>query len=101
MFRPAISVVLTSAMVLGPLTGAPSEKKFSLTIENIMRSPNLVGTEPSQIRWSGDSSRIYFQWKRASDPASSPLDTYLVNRDGSGLRKLSDDEVHLAPILFT
>jgi dipeptidyl aminopeptidase/acylaminoacyl peptidase len=72
-------------------------KKFDLTIENIMRGPNLVGTEPAQVRWSGDSSRIYFQWKRASDAASAPPDTYVVNCDGSGLRKLSDEEKRWAP----
>ena len=54
-----------------------------------------MGTAPAQVRWSGDSSKIYFQWKKAADPAASPLDTYVVNRDGTGLRKLSDDEVRL------
>ncbi len=49
------------------------------------------------IRWSGDSSKIYFQWKQASDPIAAPFDTYVVNSDGSGLRKLSEDEAMLAP----
>ncbi len=62
-----------------------------------MRGPNLVGTEPAQVRWSGDSTRIYFQWKKASDSENAPLDTYVVNRDGSDLRKLSDEEARLAP----
>jgi dipeptidyl aminopeptidase/acylaminoacyl peptidase len=62
-----------------------------------MRGPNLVGTEPAQVRWSGDGSKIYFQWKRAADPIIAPLDTYVVNRDGTGLRKLSDEEARLAP----
>lgn len=44
--------------------------KFSLTIDNIMRGPGLVGYEPSQARWSGDSGRIYFQWKQASTTGS-------------------------------
>jgi dipeptidyl aminopeptidase/acylaminoacyl peptidase len=70
---------------------------FTLTIDNIMRGPALVGYEPSQARWSADSERIYFQWKQASDKEDAPFDTYIVNRDGSGLRKLSDDETKLAP----
>ncbi len=41
--------------------------KFALTIDNIMRGPGLVGYEPSQVRWSGDSQRIYFQWKQSTD----------------------------------
>ena len=70
---------------------------FALTIDNIMRGSALVGFEPSQVRWSADSERIYFQWKQATDKEDAPLDTYVVNRDGSGLRKLSGEEARLAP----
>jgi dipeptidyl aminopeptidase/acylaminoacyl peptidase len=71
--------------------------KFALTIDNIMRGPGLYGYEPSDVRWSGDGERIYFQWKQASDPRIKPADTYVVGRDGSELRKLSDSEAKLAP----
>ena len=71
--------------------------KFALTIDNIMRGPQLYGYEPAQVRWSGDGERIYFQWKQASDPRLKPPDTYIVGRDGAGLRKLSDPEAKLAP----
>jgi Tol biopolymer transport system component len=71
--------------------------KFALTIDNIMRGPELYGYEPSSVRWSGDGERIYFQWKLASDARRKPLDTYVVGRDGSGLRKLTDDEARHAP----
>ncbi|HEX5227730.1 MAG TPA: prolyl oligopeptidase family serine peptidase [Bryobacteraceae bacterium] len=78
------------------LRAAPATK-FALTIDNIMRGPGLYGYPPSQVRWSGDGSRLYFQWKRAGDPILRPEDTYVVSREGSGLRKLSDDEAHQAP----
>src|SRR5579871_5856545 len=71
--------------------------KFALTIDNIMRGPGLYGYEPSAVRWSGGTERIYFQWKQASDPIRQDPDTYVVNRDASGLRKLSDEEAKLAP----
>src|ERR1700722_11600235 len=71
--------------------------KFALTIDNIMRGPGLYGYEPSQVRWSGDGERIYFQWKQASDTPIQPADTYVVGRDGSGLRKLPEAEANLAP----
>jgi len=71
--------------------------KFALTIDNIMRGPQLFGYEPSEVRWSGDGERIYFQWKQASDARIKPADTYVVGRDGSGLRKLPDSEAKLAP----
>src|SRR5947207_13667413 len=71
--------------------------KFALTIDNIMRGPGLVGYEPTEIRWSGDGERLYFQWKQASDPVETEFDTYVVNRDGSGPRKLNEQEEKLAP----
>lgn len=71
--------------------------RFNLTIDNIMRGPALVGFEPAQVRWSFDSQLVYFQWKQASDKLEAPMDTYVANRDGSGLRKLTDDEVKALP----
>ena len=76
---------------------AQPARKFELSIDNIMRGPGLIGYEPIEMRWSGDSQRVYFRWKQASDAIRMPRDLYVVNRDGSGLRKLSDDEVKLAP----
>src|SRR5438552_3508276 len=74
--------------------------KFALTVDNITRGPGLYGYEPSQVRWSGDGERIYFQWKQASDPQDKDPDTYVVNRDGGGLRKLTEAEARLAPPAF-
>ncbi len=71
--------------------------KFALTVDNIMRGPGLFGWEPSQVRWSGDGEKLYFQWKQASDPLLQDPDTYVANRDGSGLRKLSEAEAKTAP----
>lgn len=71
--------------------------KFELTIDNIMRGPELYGYAPRGVRWSGDGEHLYFQWKQASDPLLGPYHTYVVARDGSGLRQLSDAEARLAP----
>src|SRR5579863_377854 len=79
------------------LLPASPASKFALTIDNIMRGPALYGYEPGQVRWSGDGQRIYFQWKQAGDPRIQPADTYVVGRDGSGLRKLPDADAKLAP----
>ena len=62
-----------------------------------MRGPALVGYEPSEIRWSPDGSRVIFQWKQYTDNPIGQMDTYTINRDGSGLRKLSDEEVRQLP----
>ena len=74
--------------------------KFALTIDNIMRGPGLVGYEPAGARWSGDSKQVFFQWKQSTQKEDAPMDTYVVARDGSGLRKLSDEEAKLAPPAF-
>ena len=74
--------------------------KFALTIDNIMRGPALYGWEPGQVRWSGDDERIYFQWKQPTDALLADPDTYVVGRDGSGLRKLSEAEAKSAPPAF-
>jgi dipeptidyl aminopeptidase/acylaminoacyl peptidase len=77
----------------------PAPKKFELTIDSIMRGPDLVGHEPTRVYWSQDSQRIYFRWKRAGEPRLKEPDLYVVQRDGGGLRKLSEDEAKQAPPL--
>src|SRR5437867_2748712 len=67
---------------------------FSLTVDSIMRGPKLVGYPPTGLGWSGDSSRLYFEWRRPGDDEAS---TWVVGRDGGGLRHLSDAERLNAP----
>src|SRR5215472_5836853 len=90
-------ILAISQLPAQPPTQQAAPGKFQLTIDNIMRGSGLYGYEPADVRWSGDSQRIYFRWKQASDPVEKPLDTYVVNRDGSELRKLSEDDAKLAP----
>src|SRR3954447_16337691 len=79
---------------------ARTANNFVLTIDSIMRGPELIGYEPSQPRWSHDSQTIYFQWKKYSDKIIAPLDTYAIGRDGANLRKLTDEEIrNLPPIV--
>src|SRR3982751_3518345 len=68
-----------------------------LTIDTIMRGPNFAGYEPRDLRWSRDGQRLYFGWKQSTDPLEKDYDTYVVNRDGKGLRKLSEEEAKDVP----
>lgn len=68
-----------------------------LTLEGIMRGPTYYGTAPADVHWSLDGTRVYFRWKQPSDPWSAEPDTYVVDRSGQGLRKLSEAEAFLAP----
>ena len=62
---------------------------FPLTVDSIMRGPELVGNPPNNLRWSGDSKELYFEWRM---PKEDQAATWVVARDGSGLKRLSDAE---------
>ena len=72
-----------------PVATAPATATM-LTVDSIMRGPKLVGASPSAIGFSRDSSKIYFTWQKAGDERSA---RYVVNRDGTGLRQMTMDEV--------
>jgi len=62
-----------------------------------MRGPRLVGYPPAGVYWSHDSQRVYFRWKQADEPRLKEMSLYVVNRDGTGLRRLSEEEAKQAP----
>ncbi len=76
---------------------AATPQPFALTVDSIMRGPRLVGYQPSGVYWSQDNQRVYFRWKQADEPRLKEMSLYVVNHDGTGLRRLSDDEARLAP----
>jgi dipeptidyl aminopeptidase/acylaminoacyl peptidase len=101
----ALSLIAATASLAGaPAAGAAKNAKaaktvkaaggFELTVDSIMRGPKLVGYPPSGLRWAGDSSRLYFEWRQAGDDEAS---TWVVARDGGQPRKLTDEERRTAP----
>ncbi len=68
--------------------------RFELTVDSIMRGSDLVGYPPTGLRWSADSQRLFFEWRK---PGEKEASTYVVGRDGGQPRKLPDDEVKAAP----
>ena len=94
--RKFTAFCLTVLLLPSPIIAQqPAAKKFELTVDNIMRGPELVGYAPMDVRWSQDSQRVYFRWKQANEPRLKEFDWYVVGRDGSGLKKLSEDEAKL------
>jgi len=85
------------ALLFAVVALAAAAQQFDLSIDNIMRGPGLYGWTPDDVRWSPDGQHVYFSWKLYTDTLEHDRDTYVVNRDGSGLRKLSDDEKKDAP----
>lgn len=89
----ALLVLSLNAPAQPPAVAAP----VPLTVKDLMRGSGLYGYQPRGLRWSGDGQRVYFEWKQYSDPLTKEFETYVVSRDGSGLRKLSEEEAKLAP----
>ena len=86
------------ALGLMVTTGAAREqngaKPFALTVDSIMRGPELVGNPPNNLRWSGDSKELFFEWLIPKDDQPS---TWVVGRDGGSPRRLSEVERRIAP----
>src|SRR5215467_15234870 len=100
--RRASLAVMLLALIAPRLTLAqksptPTPKPFELTVDSIMRGPRLVGYPPSGVYWSQDSQKVYFRWKQADEPRLKEMSLYVVNRDGSGLRRLTEAESKQAP----
>jgi dipeptidyl-peptidase-4 len=98
-FRCFSPVLVVAAVVLLPVSGAPAvhtapTARFELTVDSVMRGPKLVGYPQTGLRWSGDSARLYFEWRR---PGDDEVATYVVARDGGEPRKLTDEERRSAP----
>jgi dipeptidyl aminopeptidase/acylaminoacyl peptidase len=72
----------------------PTPAPFTLSIDSIMSGPKLVGTAPTGVRFLPDSSKIVFSWQKPDEDRAS---TYVVNRDGTGLKKLSAEDVRQLP----
>jgi len=98
--RACLALCLFSLLIPSPILSYSSSaqtRKFDLTVDSIMRANDLVGYEPSRPYWSQDGQRVYFRWKRAGEARLKEPDLYVVNRDGGGLRKLTEDEARQAP----
>ncbi len=108
--RPSLHVpalLAALALLAAPAAAAPpgggrqapspqpaKASRLSLTVESIMRGPALVGYPPSGLRWSADSSELYFEWRR---PGEDEASTWVAGRDGGEPRKLGDDARKLVP----
>src|SRR5438067_3023306 len=57
MRRSLLVLTLLSVPVIAIAQG------FRLTVESIMRGPDLVGTAPSNARFSADGRYVYFAWR--------------------------------------
>ena len=59
-----------------------------------MRGPDLVGYPPEGLRWSADSAKLYFEWRK---PGQDEASTYVVGREGGAPVELTEDQKKAAP----
>jgi dipeptidyl-peptidase 4 len=80
--------LLLLALTAPPLSSkAGAQSPAPLTVERIVsRSPSWFGTSPTSPAWSPDGKLLAFLW---NDQAMPALEVWLVERDGSGLRRLT------------
>jgi dipeptidyl aminopeptidase/acylaminoacyl peptidase len=95
-FSVGLAAAFLAALTIStPLaqTKAPTGR-VEMTVDSIMRGPDLVGYPPTELRWSGDSSKLYFEWRK---PGEEEASTYVVDKTGGEPSKLSKDEAKNAP----
>ena len=97
-FMPTITRFVSFILVLlatpSVLAQPGTDHTFALTVDSIMRGPDLVGYPPDGLRWSADSQKLYFEWRK---PGEEEAATYVVSRDGGTPAKLTDEQRKSAP----
>jgi dipeptidyl aminopeptidase/acylaminoacyl peptidase len=92
------SLILLAVFLAAPglMAQAPAAKveRFALTVDSIMRGPDLVGYAPDRLRWSADSQKLYFDWRR---PGEDEAATYVVGREGGTPSRLDEAQKKNAP----
>jgi dipeptidyl aminopeptidase/acylaminoacyl peptidase len=80
---------LFTLILISACANAFAQKLETLTVEKIMRDPKWIGTSPSNIRWSDDSKKIYFNWN--PENADMP-ELYSITPNDTKPQKVSLDE---------
>src|SRR4051812_47932600 len=88
-----LSLLLTAPGLLaqnrGRAPSAAAADRFPLTVDSIMLGPDLVGYAPDSLRWSADSRKLYFDWRK---PGEEEASTYSIGRAGGTPEKLTDEQ---------
>ena len=95
MFRSLVAMAIVVAGATLAAQPGSGTAAFPLTVDSIMRGPELVGYPPDNLRWSGDSQWLYFDWRKPADDIAA---TWVVSRTGGEPRRLSDEERLSAPL---
>ncbi len=73
--------------------------EFPLTIESIMRGPELLGQAPSRVTWTDDSRWVYFRWLPGGHPWDESSKLYRVPASGGEPEEVPEDEADSVAII--
>ncbi|WP_162051575.1 prolyl oligopeptidase family serine peptidase [Pontibacter pamirensis] len=93
LFRKRAVALVAYLMLCGGAMQA-QDGKMELSVEKIMRDPKWMGTSPSNIFWSENGKKIYFNWNPDGNKSDS---LYSVSADGKDIRKVSPQERRSLP----
>ncbi len=81
-----------------PDSAARGPRAFDLSVESIMRGPDLFGTEPSRVTFSDDSRWVYFRWKKPGvDTAEVTYRVAVSGGESEPLDSLAADTLYPEP----
>src|SRR6202012_1099721 len=80
---------LFTLLLIGTCANAFAQKLETLTVEKVMRNPKWIGTSPSNIRWSDDSKKVYFNWNSENTDLTQ---LYSITLNNTKPQKVSLDE---------
>ena len=109
--RLPIAAALAAVLAAAPASAAPTARvaadttvaadtaAFRLTVKDIMRGPELVGSPPGDVRWTPDGKWIFFRWKPGGEPWHEDPALYRVPSKGGEPEKLTDAEADSLGVL--
>src|SRR5204863_4983822 len=90
-----VSLRLTCGLALAPSVGVA--QGFQLTVENIMRGADLVGTAPANVRFSSDGRYVYFRWRSpGTDTADQDYRAAVAGGSPERLARFAVDTIPMA-----
>jgi dipeptidyl aminopeptidase/acylaminoacyl peptidase len=85
---------LFTPVLLFLFAGASAQSIGNLTVEKIMRDPKWMGVSPTNIRWSDDSKKIYFNWNPKSEERDG---LFVITPNGIKPQPVNTDEERSLP----
>jgi dipeptidyl aminopeptidase/acylaminoacyl peptidase len=76
----------TASWVPEPARGQP----FELSIRNVMRGPEHLGSSPTSVSWTDDGRWVYFRWLPGGAAWDAEPSLYRVGAQGGTPEKLDD-----------